>query len=37
VTLHGYAPPLLRMGTYSILDATRRVDVWSEWIEDAGI
>ena len=37
VTLHTYTPPLLRMGTYSILDATRSVDVWSEWIEDAGI
>jgi len=37
VTLHVYAPPLLRMGTYSILDATRSVDVWTEWIEGAGI
>ncbi len=37
VTLHVYAPPLLRMGTYSILDSVRGVDVWTEWIEGAGI
>jgi cysteine dioxygenase len=37
VTLHVYSPPLLRMGTYSILDATRSVDVWTEWIEGGGI
>ena len=37
VTLHVYAPPLLRMGTYSILDSTRSVDVWTEWIEGGGI
>ena len=37
ITLHIYAPPLLRMGTYSILDATRSVDVWTECIEGAGI
>ncbi len=37
VTLHVYAPPLLQMGTYSILDMTRGVDVWTEWIEGAGI
>jgi cysteine dioxygenase len=37
VTLHVYAPPLLHMGTYSILDATRGVDTWTEWMEGAGI
>jgi cysteine dioxygenase len=37
VTFHVYTPPLLRMGTYSILDATRSVDVWTEWIEGGGI
>lgn len=37
VTLHVYTPPLLRMGTYSILDATRSVDVWPECIEGGGI
>src|SRR5262245_16717808 len=30
VTLHIYAPPLLRMGTYNILDTTRGEDVWAE-------
>jgi DMSO/TMAO reductase YedYZ molybdopterin-dependent catalytic subunit len=30
VTLHVYSPPLLRMGTYSILDTTRGEDVWME-------
>jgi DMSO/TMAO reductase YedYZ molybdopterin-dependent catalytic subunit len=30
VTLHIYSPPLLRMGTYSLLDATRGEDVWGE-------
>jgi cysteine dioxygenase len=30
VTLHVYTPPLLRMGTYSIFDGTRGVDVWTE-------
>jgi DMSO/TMAO reductase YedYZ molybdopterin-dependent catalytic subunit len=30
VTLHVYAPPLLRMGTYNILDTTRGEDVWAE-------
>jgi DMSO/TMAO reductase YedYZ molybdopterin-dependent catalytic subunit len=30
VTLHVYTPPLLRMGTYSILDATRGEEVWGE-------
>jgi len=37
ITLHVYTPPLLRMGTYSILDDTRSVDVWTECIEGAGI
>ena len=37
VTLHVYSPPLVRMGTYSILDATRGVDVWTELTEGAGI
>lgn len=37
VTLHVYAPPLLQMGTYSILDATRGVETWPEWLEGAGI
>jgi cysteine dioxygenase len=37
ITLHVYTPPLLRMGTYSMLDATRSVDVWTECIEGAGI
>ena len=30
VTLHVFSPPLLRMGTYSLLDATRGEDVWGE-------
>ncbi len=30
VTLHVYAPPLLRMGTYSIMDRTRGEEVWGE-------
>ncbi len=30
VTLHVYAPPLLRMGTYSIMDRTRGEEVWAE-------
>lgn len=30
ITLHVYTPPLLRMGTYSILDAGRGEDVWGE-------
>jgi DMSO/TMAO reductase YedYZ molybdopterin-dependent catalytic subunit len=30
ITLHVYTPPLLRMGTYSILDAVRGEDVWAE-------
>lgn len=30
ITLHVYTPPLLRMGTYSILDAGRGEDVWAE-------
>lgn len=30
ITLHVYTPPLLRMGTYSILDKTRGEDVWAE-------
>jgi DMSO/TMAO reductase YedYZ molybdopterin-dependent catalytic subunit len=30
VTLHLYCPPLLRMGTFSLLDATRGEDVWGE-------
>ena len=30
VTLHIYTPPLLRMGTYNILDKTRAEDVWAE-------
>lgn len=30
ITLHLYTPPLLRMGTYSILDAKRGEDVWAE-------
>jgi DMSO/TMAO reductase YedYZ molybdopterin-dependent catalytic subunit len=30
ITLHVYTPPLLRMGTYSILDNTRGEDVWAE-------
>jgi cysteine dioxygenase len=37
VTLHVYAPPLVRMGTYSILDRTRGVDLWVELTEGAGI
>ncbi len=30
ITLHVYSPPLLRMGTYSILEPTRGEDVWGE-------
>src|SRR5262249_41131889 len=30
ITLHVYAPPLLRMGTYSIMDTSRGEDVWAE-------
>src|SRR5262245_38279579 len=30
VTVHVYAPPLLRMGTYSLLAARRGEDVWAE-------
>jgi DMSO/TMAO reductase YedYZ molybdopterin-dependent catalytic subunit len=30
VTLHVYAPPLLRMGTYSLLDRTRGEETWVE-------
>jgi DMSO/TMAO reductase YedYZ molybdopterin-dependent catalytic subunit len=30
ITLHAYVPPLLRMGTYSILEPTRGEDVWAE-------
>jgi DMSO/TMAO reductase YedYZ molybdopterin-dependent catalytic subunit len=30
VTLHVYSPPLLRMGTYTLMDATRGEDVWAE-------
>jgi DMSO/TMAO reductase YedYZ molybdopterin-dependent catalytic subunit len=30
ITLHVYSPPLLRMGTYSLLDASRGEDVWGE-------
>jgi predicted metal-dependent enzyme (double-stranded beta helix superfamily) len=37
VTLHVSCPPLLRMGTYSILDSTRGVDLWTELTEGAGI
>ena len=37
VTLHVYAPPLLRMGTFSLLTPERGVDVWTDWIDGAGI
>jgi DMSO/TMAO reductase YedYZ molybdopterin-dependent catalytic subunit len=30
VTLHVYAPPLLRMATYSLLDLTRGEEIWAE-------
>src|SRR5262249_14937743 len=30
VTLHLYSPPLLRMGTYSLLDPHRGEDIWVE-------
>jgi DMSO/TMAO reductase YedYZ molybdopterin-dependent catalytic subunit len=30
VTLHVYCPPLLRMGTYSIMDRSRGEEVWGE-------
>jgi cysteine dioxygenase len=36
ITLHIYTPPLLRMGTYSILEPTRGEEVW-ELIGGAGI
>src|SRR5262245_2856856 len=30
ITLHVYSPPLLRMATFSIMDATRGEEVWAE-------
>jgi DMSO/TMAO reductase YedYZ molybdopterin-dependent catalytic subunit len=30
ITMHVYSPPLLRMGTYNISDATRGEEVWAE-------
>jgi DMSO/TMAO reductase YedYZ molybdopterin-dependent catalytic subunit len=30
ITLHIYSPPLLRMGTYSMMDRTRGEEVWLE-------
>jgi cysteine dioxygenase len=36
VTLHVYAPPLTRMGTYSLYDLTRGYDVWEPVFSDAG-
>jgi cysteine dioxygenase len=38
VTLHVYAPPLTRMGTYSLYDLTRGYEVWEPVFSDsAGI
>ena len=38
VTLHVYAPPLLRMGTYSLYDLNRGYEVWEPvFIDAAGI
>jgi cysteine dioxygenase len=37
ITLHVYTPPLLRMGTYSIMDALRGEDVWLVMSDGAGI
>jgi cysteine dioxygenase len=38
VTLHVYAPPLLRMGTYSLYDLSRGYEVWEPVFSDsAGI
>jgi cysteine dioxygenase len=35
VTLHVYAPPLLRMGTYSLYDLSRGCEVWEPLFSDA--
>jgi cysteine dioxygenase len=35
VTLHVYAPPLFRMGTYSLYDLTRGYEVWEPVFSDA--
>jgi cysteine dioxygenase len=35
VTLHVYAPPLLRMGTYSLYDLSRGYEVWEPMFSDA--
>jgi cysteine dioxygenase len=35
VTLHVYAPPLLRMGTYSLYDLSRGWEVWDPVFSDA--
>jgi cysteine dioxygenase len=35
VTLHVYAPPLLRMGTYSLYDLSRGYEVWEPVFNDA--
>jgi cysteine dioxygenase len=36
VTLHVYAPPLTRMGTYSLYDLTRGYEVWEPVFSDSG-
>jgi cysteine dioxygenase len=35
VTLHVYAPPLARMGTYTLYDLTRGYEVWEPVFSDA--
>jgi cysteine dioxygenase len=36
ITLHVYAPPLHRMGTYSLYDLSRGYEVWDPVFSDAG-
>jgi hypothetical protein len=35
VTLHVYAPPLHRMGTYSLYDMSRGYEIWDPVFSDA--
>ena len=35
ITLHVYAPPLVRMGTYSLYDLSRGYEVWDPVFSDA--
>jgi hypothetical protein len=36
VTLHVYSPPLVRMGTYTLTDATRGEELMAMEFSDAG-